>query len=200
MNFLKRATPWMITLLILLGAYWASYVWYYKPKRVLAWWASGSTISSKDKALEQFYKPMILCEEERLKQKSRDELLSQCQGEWEGKVRPRSDGLTSFGQLIQVQAIIEGDQFKIIRAEAMPELVGVTWKVGCLFDGYAHCGISSNKSYPSSSSIFLSYTLDPSGEESLDEGFDFHFNGNHIKALLATKQLVRPTATPPSSN
>jgi hypothetical protein len=140
MNFLKRATPWMITLLIVLGVYVASFFWYYKPKfgygRLYAPFSP-----SKGEYLFQFYKPMVKWEEEREKQNTRKELLHQCQGEWVGEVRNRSDGSTNCSQYIQVRASIDGDQFKIIWAESLPELVGVTWKIGCLFDGYAHCGI-----------------------------------------------------------
>lgn len=199
MNFLKRATPWMITLVILLGVYVASFFWYYKPKfgygRLHA-----SFTPSKGEHLFLFYKPMVKWEEEREKQNARKELLSQCQGEWQGWVRPRSDGLADSGKYIQVQAIIEGDQFKILRAESMPELTGVTWKIGCLFDAENQYGISSNKSYPKSSSIFLAYERSPAGVESLDEGYDFSLGGKPVIVYSLSKQLVRPATTPTHKN
>lgn len=194
MKFLKRATPWMITLVILLGAYVTSYYWYYKPKRAHSWWLSGSTVSSKDKGLDQFYKPMILLEEERSKQTSRNELLSQCQGDWEGLVQPRPKESFNNNQLTRVRATIQGDQFTITWAESMPELVGVTWKIGCDYDAYPRCGISSNANYPSQSTIFLSYSRSSCGQESLSEGLvlelltDKYFTvRNTSKLLIRTK-------------
>ena len=196
MNFFKRATPWMIILLILLGAYVASFFWYYKPKFGYGR-LPGLINPSKGEHLYQFYKPMVKWEEEREKHNTRKELLRQCQGEWAGEVRNRSDGGINCSQYIPVRAIIEGDQFKITESKSLPELVGVTWKIGCLFDGYPHYGISSNKNYPSSSSIFFDYSQSPTGEESLDEGFDLYFNSKRIKVALITKQLVRPATAPP---
>ena len=191
MNFLKRATPWMITLLVLLGAYWASYVWYYKPKRAPAWWLSGSSISSKDKGLDQFYKPMILLEEERLKQNARKELLGQCQGDWKGLVKPRSEEPCNINQLTRVRATIQGDQFKITWAETLPELVGVTWKIGCEYDAYPRYGISSNTNYPSISTIFLSHSRSSSGQESLHEGVVLEIISNKYSTVHTSQLLTR---------
>jgi hypothetical protein len=199
MNFLKRSTPWMVTLLILLGLYVASFFWYYKPKFGYGRLYAPFT-PSKGEYLYQFYKPMVKWEEEREKQKTRKELLRQCQGEWQGWVRPRSDGLTNSGKYIQVQAIIEGDQFKILRAESMPELAGVTWKIGSLFDAENQYGISSNKSYPKSSSIFLAYERSPTGVESLEEGYNFSLGSKPLIVYSQSKQLVRPAAPPPPQN
>ena len=201
MNILKRATPWMVTLLILLGAYWVSYVWYYKPKRVISWWVSSSTRSAKDKRLDQFYKPIILLEEERLKQKSRNELLSQCQGDWEGLVQPRSKVSFNIYRFTRVRATIQGDQFAITWAESMPELVGVTWKIGCDYDAYPRYGISSNANYPSQSTIFLSYSRSSCGQELLNEGLVLELLSNKYATVRASDRiLVRPTTlatTPP---
>jgi hypothetical protein len=168
MSFLKRATPWMVTMTILLGLYVASYHWYYKPKRMLRGVISSTKISSKDKRLDQLYLPMFKMDEERLKQKIRNELLGQCQGEWQGYVRPRSEELINRNQSTQVHATIKGDQFKITWAETMPELVGATWKIGSAYDSDPQFGFSF-KAYPRISSIFFIYSGSPTDDESLYE-------------------------------
>lgn len=214
MNFLKRATPWMITLVILLGVYGASYVWWYKPNQLTGAITIGSGSGSgsfhmplkktKNTLLDQFYMPLRLCEEERTKQKARKELLRQCQGDWEGRVwlRPQNHPNTeqSIDEPIQVCASVKGDQFIITRAELRPELEGINWKIGCVQDANTQMGVFTNN-YPVISSIFLTYTRAPSGQELLSEGavvqwvdhnlFVFYIEGN---------VLQRPSVTPPPSN
>lgn len=198
MSILKRATPWMVTLLILFVAYWASYVWYYKPNMGFRWWFSGSA-TTKDKLLDKVYYPLRLLDNEWTKQKTRKELLRQCQGDWEGLVRLRSEDYTNYyhTQFRRVRASIQGDQFKITWAESMPELVGVSWKIGCEYDKSPnHLGFSSNTSYPEYSSIFLTYVSAPSGKETLREGLHIMMSGG----TPSINELVRPAAaqtTPP---
>ena len=126
-------------------------------------------MSSKDKLLDQFYMPLKLWEEEQEKQNARTELLRQCQGYWEGLVRSRSKELSAIRSYIRVRASIQGDQFTITSAESMPELVGVTWKIGCEYDAYRQYVISSNKGYPMKSSIFFTYECTSNGRERLYE-------------------------------
>ena len=207
MNFLKRATPWMITLVILLGVYVASYVWWYKPNQLTGAITIGSgsgsihmpLIKTKNTLLDQFYMPLRLCEEERTKQKARKELLRQCQGEWEGHVQLRSEDFTNYyhTQFRRVRASIQGDQFKITWAESMPELVGVSWKIGCEYDKSPnHLGFSSNTSYPEYSSIFLTYVSAPSGKETLREGLHIMMSGG----TPSINELVRPATTTTTSS
>jgi hypothetical protein len=95
--------------------------------------------------------------------------------------------------------MIEGDRFKIIEAESRPDLVGVTWKIGCL-DDEEQKGIYSNKNYPKSSSIFLIYQRLPSGEESQNERVVFNLGSKTVTAYEVSKQLVRPVAPPTPEN
>ena len=206
MNFLKRATPWMITLVILLGVYVASYVWWYKPNHLTGSVTVGSGSGyyyiplkkTKNTLLDQFYMPLRLCEEERTKQKARKELLSQCQGEWEGFVIPTPSKI-SFNsiQFPRVRAMIRGDQFTITWAESMPELVGVTRKIGCEYDADPGYGVSSNKNYPSTSTIFLSFaeTETKSGTEYLYEQRDL----TKYASLTYQRLLVRLSRSKPTS-
>ena len=204
MNFLKRAAPWMITLVILLSAYVATYVWYYKPNQltgsIIVGFGSGSIHmplkKTKNTLLDQFYMPLRLCEEERTKQKARKELLRQCQGEWEGNVRPRSEDLLIFRSYIRVRATIQADQFTITWAESRPELVGVTWKIGCEYDAYPRYGISSNKEYPMNSSIFLAFRRSTDGRELLYDAFVLEWaawSAQYFKLKRPTTPVTTPT-------
>lgn len=111
-------------------------------------------MSASDKLLDQIFKHLTLWEEEREKQNSRKELLRQCQGEWEGLVKLRSEDLSYGTATTRVRAMIEGDRFKIIEAESRPDLVGVTWKIGC-FDDEEQKGIYSTRIIPSHPPSFL---------------------------------------------
>ena len=215
MNFLKRATPWMITLLILLGVYVASYVWWYKPNQLTGAITIGSgsgsihmpLIKTKNTLLDQFYMPLRLCEEERTKQKARKELLRQCQGDWEGFVFTTDlEGFavptplkTSFNniQFPRVRAMIRGDQFTITWAESMPELVGVTRKIGCKYDAYPRYGVSSNKNYPSTSTIFLTFA-----EAETKSGIEYLYEQRGLTKYASPpykRLLVRLSRSKPTS-
>jgi len=171
----------------------------FKAEKAIDWWIAGGSVSASDKLLDQIFKPLTLWDEEREKQNSRKELLRQCQGEWEGLVQLRSEDLSYGTATTRVRAMIEGDRFKIIEAESRPDLVGVTWKIGC-FDDEEQKGIYSNKNYPKSSSIFLKYQRLPSGEESLNEGVVFNLGSKTVTAYVVSKQLVRPVAPPTPEN
>jgi hypothetical protein len=194
MNFLKRATPWMVTLVILLGVYVASYVWYYKPNKKFSWLHYNPTIS-KDNMLDHFYYPMSQLDKERLKQTKRKELLRQSQGNWEGVVRQRSQKLGYYHAPIRVCATIRGDQFTITSTESNPELVGVSWKIGCIYDAYSQFGISSNTDFLPQSSIFLTFYHPSSGQETLNQVKVFQRADGEIDAETGFgRQLVRPAA------
>jgi hypothetical protein len=198
MKFLKRATPWMITLVILFGAYVASYFWFYKPKKGIKWGLL-PPITIKDKLLDQFYRPMVRWDEERIKQNTLKELLRQCQGEWVGLVLPRSHNVLKSNQPIRVRVIIESDQFKIIEAESMPELMSVIWKIGFVYDYNNPYGIWSSADNPQHSSIYLRYDLLDNGIELLTE---VSILGDEIfYGRSAYEQgFMRPAAPPTPSN
>jgi|GEM_PF-6146024 len=99
-------------------------------------------------------------------------------------------------RLTRVRARIQGDQFTINWAESIPELVGVTWKIGCVSDAYPQYGISSNSAYPYISSIFLKFSRSACGQESLNEGVGVNF----LATVASNQQLVSITTTATTSS
>lgn len=192
MSFLKRATPWMVTMVILLGAYVATYVWYYRPIST----SLCKTSSTKDRFLIEFFKPLNLTDKELLKQKMRRELIGQIQGAWVGRVKLRSDTPASENPIAKVHATVRSDQFHVTWSDRT-EWIGVKWKIGSLLDA-RQFGISSSTNYPKKSSIILYCEVSPSGDFILIDPTYPMLNSFTDRSSTNSTYLTRP-ATAASS-